>query len=279
MMHFLGEALLLLPFLYVTYLVLEMVEARAGGALGKILGRARSIGPLAGGLAGVVPQCGLSAAAASFYAAGIVSAGTLMAVFLSTSDEMIPVLFSRRIPLGLIVKIMLLKVLFSAAIGFLVNFVLSLFKSERRASASVVDLCAHSRCGCQKRNGVFYPALIHTLEVFVFILVVSGIVEAIIHFGGADIKSFFSCKIPFVTEMAAGLAGLIPNCAVSVGCATLYSEGAIGEGALMASSFTGAGVGFLVLFRLNRSFRENMLILLSVYVSGVIAGYIAGNLI
>jgi hypothetical protein len=279
MMHFLGEALLLLPFLYVTYLVLEMVEVRASGALGKFLERARSIGPLVGGLAGVIPQCGLSAVAASFYAAGVVSVGTLIAVFLSTSDEMIPVLVSRQMPLGLIVKIMLLKVVFAIATGFFVNFLLCAFKTNRRETASVVNLCEHSRCGCHKHKGVFYPALIHTLEVFFFILVVSGIVEAVIHFGGADVKSFFSCKIPFVTEMTAGLAGLIPNCAVSVGCATLYAQGAISEGALLASSFTGAGVGFLVLFRINRSIKENLMILFSVYFLGVVAGFLAGKII
>jgi hypothetical protein len=178
-----------------------------------------------------------------------------------------------------IVKIMLLKVVFAIATGFFVNFLLCAFKTNRRETASVVNLCEHSRCGCHKHKGVFYPALIHTLEVFFFILVVSGIVEAVIHFGGADVKSFFSCKIPFVTEMTAGLAGLIPNCAVSVGCATLYAQGAISEGALLASSFTGAGVGFLVLFRINRSIKENLMILFSVYFLGVVAGFLAGKII
>ena len=132
MIEFVQETLLLLPFLFVTYLVLEAIEAKAGSALESFLERARSIGPAAGALAGAIPQCGVSAAAASFYAGGVITVGTLIAVFLSTSDELIPVLLSSRAPTALMVKIVGIKIVCALGVGFLVNGILSFMRHIRR---------------------------------------------------------------------------------------------------------------------------------------------------
>ena len=140
MIEFAKETLSLLPFLFVTYLVLEAVEAHAGGALEKLLERARSIGPLAGAAAGAIPQCGVSAAAASLYAGGVVTVGTLVAVFLSTSDELLPVLVSKQVPAALMVKIVALKVAAAIAIGFSLNAVLA-FARHMRRHVEVHELC------------------------------------------------------------------------------------------------------------------------------------------
>ena len=152
------DNLLLLPFLFPTYLVLEAIEAHAGGALERALGRARRWGPLAGSLSGVVPQCGFSAAAASLYAGGVITAGTLVAVFLSTSDELIPVLVSKAMPLGLLVKIVGLKVAFGLAAGLAVDAYLRA-RGACAPAPHVGDLCAHSRCGCAEHKGIVVPAL------------------------------------------------------------------------------------------------------------------------
>ena len=278
MIEFVKETLLLLPFLFVTYLVLEAVEAHAGGALEKCLERANTVGPLVGSLAGAIPQCGVSAAAASFYAGGVISVGTLVAVFLSTSDELIPVFISKQVPVALMVKIVAVKVVAAIAVGFSINAILSCLRHIRRR-VEVHDLCAHSRCGCREHRGILVPALIHTIEIFVFIAVVSGLIELAMHYCGENCLESLRLNAPVFGELAAGLLGLIPNCAVSVAGAELYCQGAMSAGALMASSFTGSGLGLLVLFRTNRNLGENLAILAVVYVVGVALGMATGSLI
>ena len=278
MIDFLWETLLLLPFLFVTYLVLEAVEAHAGGALERFLGRTPFWGPLAGALAGAVPQCGVSAAAASCYAGGVVALGTFVAVLLSTSDELLPILISERAPLGLLLKIVGLKVAGAAAVGFLVSAFARVFHAPRRA-VNVGELCAHSHCACREHKGILVPALIHTAEIFVFVLVISGAIELSLHFWGEEALLSLRLKTPFWGECVGALLGLVPNCAISVAGAKLYLSGAMSAGALMASSFSGAGLGLLVLFRVNRPFRENFAILGLVYAAGVVLGLLTGPLL
>ncbi len=278
MTEFLLDNLLLLPFLFVTYLVLEMLEARAEGALERGLGRTRRFGPLFGALAGVFPQCGFSAAAASLYAGGAITAGTLVAVFLSTSDELIPVLISEKVPLVLLFKIVAVKVVAGVAVGFAVNAVLKML-GKGGVQLRVDELCAHSRCSCKDRKGVLVPALVHTAEIFVFILIISGAVELTLHFVGEDGLRNLILNKPWAGEAIAGLLGFIPNCAVSVSGAQIYLKAGMSSGALMAMSLTGSGVGLLVLFRTNRHWRANLAILAVLYVTGVVLGRLAGFLI
>ena len=271
------DNLLLLPFLFPTYLVLEAIEAHAGGALERWLGRARVWGPIAGSLSGAVPQCGFSAAAASLYAGGVITVGTLVAVFLSTSDELITVLVSKKMPIGLLVKIVGLKILFGLIAGVAVDAFLRA-RGARTPAPHVEELCAHSRCGCTEHKGIVVPALIHTAEIFFFILIVSGILELALHFAGEDVLKSFVLNKPVLGELLAGLAGMVPNCAVSVAFAQLYAEGGMSAGALMSGSLSGSGLGLLVLFRTHRSLKDNLLILVAVYVFGVIFGHLAGYL-
>ena len=278
MIEFVEETLLLLPFLFATYLVLEALEAHAGSALEGFLERARSVGPAAGALAGAIPQCGVSAAAASLYAGGVITVGTLVAVFLSTSDELLPVLISERVPMSLMVKIVGVKLVCALGVGFIVNGLLT-FARHRRREVSVRELCEHSRCGCHEHKGILVPALIHTGEIFLFIALVSGAIELCMHFFGEGCLNALRLNRPFFGELAAGALGLIPNCAVSVAGAKLYLAGAMSPGALMASSFTGSGLGLLVLFRTNRNLKENLLIMGMVYVVGVVLGLVTGCLI
>ena len=278
MIEFIQETLLLLPFLFATYLVLEAIEAKAGSALESFLERARSVGPAAGALAGAIPQCGVSAAAASFYAGGVITVGTLIAVFLSTSDELIPVLISARAPVPLMVKIVGIKVACALGVGFLANGVLAFMRHIRR-EVSVHELCEHSHCGCREHKGILVPALIHTTEILVFIVVISGAIELCMRCFGEECLETLRLNRPFFGELAAGALGLIPNCAVSVAGAKLYLSGAMSSAALMASSFTGSGLGLLVLFRTNRNMKENLAILFVVYVVGVVLGHLTGYLL
>ncbi len=276
MIHFIEESLLLLPFLFATYLALEALEAKTGEALERFLGRVRLFEPVVGSLSGAVPQCGMAAAAASLYAGGVITAGALVAVFLSTSDELIPVLISFRAEVPLLVKILLLKVVAGIFTGYMVNAVLKVMRQSRR-KACVSELCEHSHCGCGKHRGIIVPALIHTAEIFLFIFIVSGAIELCMHFFGDNALKSLCLTTPFLGEIVAGVVGLIPNCAVSVAAAKLYLAGGMSAGALMASSLTGSGMGLIVLFRTNRNFKENLVILAVVYVTGVLLGIVTGR--
>lgn len=280
MIEFFEENLLLFPFLFVTYLVLEAIEAKAGGALERLLERARYFGPLIGASVGAVPQCGFSAAAASLFSGGVITLGSLLAVFLSTSDEMMPVLLNAKgVSAALVVKIVLLKAVFAVVVGFAVNGFMAVFRGILAPTPHVGELCAHSHCSCQKHRGIVVPALIHTVEIFVFILVVSGALELANHFFGESWIRTLALDKPIVGELIGAAIGLIPNCAVSVACAQMYAGGAMSAGALMASSFAGSGLGLLVLFRTNRNLRQNFCILALVYVFGVLLGWVTGFLI
>lgn len=277
---FLLDNLLLLPFLFVTYLVLEAIEERAGGALERNLERARSIGPLVGALAGAVPQCGFSAAAASFYSGGVITVGTLLAVFLSTSDELVPVLLSAKgVSTALVVRIVAIKAVCAVAVGFVVNALIVLFRGRNVPVPKIDELCQHSHCSCKERHGVVVPALIHTVEIFVFILFVSGALELVDHFWGDAWIRALAMNRPVAGELIGAAVGLVPNCAVSVACAQMYAGGAMSAGALMASSFAGSGLGLLVLFRTNRNFKLNCLILAVVYGLGAVLGWLTGFLL
>ena len=272
---FLVENLLLLPFLFATYLLLEILEARAGGALERGLRRTRRLGPFFGSLAGAVPQCGFSAAASSLYAGGAITAGTLISVFLSTSDELIPVLISEKAPVSLILKILGVKVAVGMFVGFAANVVLSFFGGNE-VKLRVEELCAHSRCSCRDRKGVLRPALVHTVEIFVFIVLISAAVNVALHYVGEDGIRNLILNEPWCGEAIAGLVGFVPNCAVSVSGAQIYLKGGMSAGALMSMSLTGSGVGVLVLFRTNRRIWQNLAILVCVYAAGVFFGSVAG---
>lgn len=274
--HVLKDTFLLLPFLFVTYLVLETLEAKAGTLLNRVITGTRRSGPLLGALAGSVPQCGFSAAAASFYAGGAITAGTLVAVFLSTSDELIPVLISEKVPVALIAKIMLFKIITAVAVGFAVNSVLSLF-GRGDSRLRMEEICHHCRCGCGEREGVFMPALKHTLQIGFFIFLVTLAVAAVMRVAGEDGMRNLVLNRPWTGEAIAGLIGFVPNCAVSVTGAQVYLQGGMSAGALMAMSLTGSGVGTLVLIRANRlHWKATLAILACVYVSGVLGGRAAG---
>jgi hypothetical protein len=277
---FIADSLLLLPFLFVTYLGLEAIESKAGGALARILGRVHFISPVLASAAGAVPQCGFSAAAASLYAGGAITLGTLLSVFLSTSDELVPVLLGvKGVPASVVFKIVAIKTVVAALVGLTVNTIIYFTRGSLKIEPRVDELCSHSRSGCHHRRGIVVPALIHTMEIFVFIFVISAAIELVTHFLGESWMLSLSMNKPFVGELIGAGLGLIPNCAASVASAQMYAGGAMSAGALMASSFAGCGVGFLVLFRARRGIVNNLFILLLVYVIGVVAGYLTGGLL
>lgn len=258
----------LLPFLFLTYLAMEFLEHKAEGKALRFLEKSGRFGPLLGALVGTVPQCGFSAAAANLYAGRIITLGTLLAVFLSTSDEMLPLLIAGNVKMTSVLLILGVKIVVGIAVGMLVDLVLRLRHKEERVH--IDTLCEQDHCHCE--NGIFRSALHHTVHITLFILLVTLFVNAVVFFVGEDTVASLFYDRPVVGHILSALVGLIPNCAASVALTGFYLNGFITAGAMLAGLLPGAGVGLLVLFRVNRPMKENFLILLLLFVVGVLAG-------
>ena len=267
------DSLKILPFLFLAYLGIELIEERAEEKTVALIDRAGCWGPVFGGVLGVVPQCGFSAATANLYAGGLISRGTLIAVFLSTSDEMLPILISHSVPLPFILKVLLVKALAGMLAGVLID--LALRRRDKR-DRHIHDMCEQEGCRCEE--GPFLSALRHTVKIFLFLLAVSFLVGLAVESLGAERLSGFILNRPVLGELLAALIGLIPNCAASVIITELYLQGGMSLGAMLAGLLTGSGVGLLVMFRMNHDRRDSLLTLGLLYASGVLLGLLAGQL-
>jgi len=267
--HALVDGLKLLPFLFVTYFAMEWLEHKAGDKVNKLVSGAGKWGPFAGGLLGVVPQCGFSAAASNLFAGRVITIGTLLAIYLSTSDEMLPILISQRVSVWLIIRILLIKIVIGVMAGFVID---QIFRSRQPEHGHIHEICEHEHCGCHK--GILRSAMIHTFKIAFFILLIGFFLEFIFEVVGEESLSLLILNRPVLGPVLAGVVGLIPNCASSVAITELYLEGALGMGAMIAGLLVNAGVGLLVLFKVNHETKENLTILGLLYLIGVISGIV-----
>lgn len=259
----------LLPFLFLTYLLMEFLEHRAGEGMENAIRRAGRVGPLFGGLLGVVPQCGFSAAASGLYAGRVISLGTLIAVYLSTSDEMLPILIAEGASPLLIVKLLATKLLIGAAAGFIIDAVVRLLHREH-TDEPIHELCENAHCHCER--GILRSALHHTLTIGAFLLLVMVLLNTAIFFLGEDRLAAVFSTVPVVGHLLAALVGLIPNCASSVLITKLYLEGVISAGCMLSGLLVGSGVGLLVLFRVSRKKKEALFVLVLLFLIGAASG-------
>lgn len=259
------DGLRILPFLFLAYLAMECLEHWAGDRMQEIVRRSGKAGPIIGGFLGIFPQCGFSAAAANLYAGRVITLGTLLAVFLSTSDEMLPIMLSENAGIFLIAKILLTKVVFAVAVGFLADF---LFPGKEEPQ--IGHFCEKHHCHCEK--GIWRSAASHTWKIFLYIVVISLILNYVIAMIGEDRLAAVVSDRPVLGLFAAALVGMIPNCASSVVLTHLYLEGVLGAGPLLAGLLSGSGVGYLVLLRVNEDKKDNLRIFALLYGVGVAAG-------
>ena len=271
--HAVEDNLKILPFLFVTYCIMEYMEQVMEKKSEHAVKYSGKMGPLFGGILGIIPQCGFSAAAASFYSGGVITLGTLLAIFLSTSDEMLPILISETVPVMSIVKILGVKALIGVAAGFLVDFGLKKIGKGHVVQKHIHDLCEQEHCHCEEEeSSIWKSALIHTVKVFLFIFIVSVLLNLILECGGESALEWLANNNSVLAAILTGLVGLVPNCAASVIITQLYLKRFISAGAMMSGLLVGAGVGVLVLFRTNRPTKQNMKITGLLYVIGVAAG-------
>ena len=259
------DSLRILPFLFLAYLAMECLEHWTGGKMQAVVRKSGKAGPAIGGVLGIFPQCGFSAAAANLYAGRIITMGTLIAVFLSTSDEMLPIMISENVAADMIGKLLLIKVLFAVAAGFLVD---ALFR--KKEEPQIEHLCERQHCHCER--GIWRSALSHTWRIFLYIVAATLILNFAIALVGEETLAAVVLDKPVLGLFAAALVGMIPNCASSVVLTQLYLSGVLGAGALTAGLLSGSGVGFLVLLRVNENRKENLRIFGLLYVLGVVGG-------
>lgn len=265
-----------LPVLFVAYLLMELLE-RSQKLNEEILhGYSHKAGPLLGGLLGVVPQCGISGAAATLFSTGSVTVGTMLAVFFATSDEMLPIMLSSvadgDIRLSSILLIVLGKAALGVALGYLADLLLTKYI---RSQKNIHGFCEREHCACDEEEGnVFVSALKHTLKIAVMLIAVNVILNFVLGMIGVERLSGSVLNRPLIGEILLALVGLIPNCSVSVVITESYLSGLIGLGGLFAGLLSNAGIGLLVLFRTNKNLKENLVITSTLYGLSAAAGIV-----
>ena len=263
------DTLKLLPYLLVTFLVLEFIEHKLSKKNQKLLEKNKKVGPLVGGLLGALPQCGFSSMAANLFSARVITMGTLIAVFLSTSDEMLPILLSEKTDIKLILGIVGFKVI----VGIIIGFIIDLIYRKKTEKEEIKELCEHDHCHCKEKN-IILSSIIHTLKIGLFVLIANLLINIIIYKVGEDAVSSILLNNNILTYFASSLIGLIPNCAGSVIITELYLSNLITLGTMLAGLLTGSGLGILLLFKTNKNIKENISILGIIYITGIIIGII-----
>lgn len=269
------DSVKLLPFLFLSYLLIEYIEHKSSKKLEKILGNSGKFGTIIGAILGCIPQCGFSVTASNLYSSRVITLGTLIAVYLTTSDEAIPVLLSNPNNGGMILKIIAVKLVIAIIAGFLIDFFLKKKHSQsqqvKEANEHIHDMCKH--CDCE-HSGILKSATRHTLEIFLFLIVIIFLLNTAIFYIGEENLSKILMNGNIFQPFIAGLIGLIPNCASSVLLTQLFISGNLSFASIIAGLSTSAGIGTVVLFKSNKNIKENLKILGLLYLIGSVSGFV-----
>ena len=279
--HTLTDSIKLLPFLFITYLIMEYIEHKMASKSKELIKKSGKLGPIIGGVLGIFPQCGFSVSATNLYAGRVITLGTLIAVYLSTSDEMLPIFISEAVAPERIIKILAIKLVIGILAGLIIDFILNLINKNKNTNTNknieteerIGHICEEEHCHCNE-HGIVKSALKHTINIFAFIILVTFIINLVVHFVGEENIAHLLLNKPIIGPIIAALIGLIPNCASSVIITNMYLENVISVSSLIAGLLTGAGVGLAVLFKTNKGIKENIKIVVILYVIGVVSGII-----
>ncbi len=264
------DTLKTLPFLLGVYILIEYIEHKSADKLGSTLRKMGPFGALGGSILGSIPQCGFSAAASNLYAGRLVSMGTLIAVYISTSDEAIPLMITESVSVGTIFKLILVKIVVAIVAGVLVDIGIKLFFRNKQEEP-FKELCAD--CDCE-HHGILHSAFHHTIHIVIFIFAVNIVLGCVMEFAGEQTLEKLLMTDSWVQPLVSAAIGFIPNCAASVVLTKLYIGGVVSFGALIAGLSTGAGVGLLVLFKTNKNIKQNLTVVGVLYAAAVASGFI-----
>ena len=263
------DVLKLIPFLFVVFLLMEYMEHKLSKKSNKAIKKAGKFGPIIGSLLGALPQCGFGVAATNLFATKIISIGTLIAIYLSTSDEMLAILISNKVALSFIAYVLIIKIVIAFICGYIIDL---LFSKRFNNQEKIKIFCEEEHCHCEE--GLLKSAIHHTLNIAFFILIFEFILNTSIHYSETGNISKFLMGNSIYGSFLTSLLGLIPNCASSVIITELFINGTIKFGSLIGGLLTGSGVSLLVLFKVNKNLKENITILVILYLIGSISGLI-----
>lgn len=270
--HSFIDTLKLLPFLFLTYIFMEYLEHRAGNNAERVLKHSGQFGALIGSALGIVPQCGFSSAAAGLYSARVISLGTLIAVFLSTSDEMVPIFISHGASANMLLKALLVKFIVALVAGLFVDIIINIVNKKRGITPAVQidEICKRDNCHCH--NDILKSALVHTGKVTLFIFVFTLILNFLVDFVGESNIALLVLNKPVIANILAALVGAIPNCASSIIISELFIDGIISSGAMISGLLINSGVALAILFRTNKPRKNSWLILGMLFAISIAVG-------
>ena len=263
------DSLKLIPFLLVAFLIIELLEHKLNNKTKNIITKSKKIGPIIGSLLGVIPQCGFSVMATNLYITRIITLGTLISIYLSTSDEMLIIMISEKVEISLILKILLIKIFFGIVYGLIIDKIINKKKKDKETN---YELCDEEHCDCN--HSILLSAIKHTLHITLFIFIITLIINAIFTLLGDNYLSKLLLNNSILSPFITSLIGLIPNCAASVILTELYLNSTISLGALIGGLLTSSGSSLLVLIKNNKNKKENLSIILLLYALGVLSGII-----
>lgn len=263
------DSLKLIPFLLVAFLIIELLEHKLNNKTKNIITKSKKIGPIIGSLLGVIPQCGFSVMATNLYITRIITLGTLISIYLSTSDEMLIIMISEKVEISLILKILLIKIFFGIVYGLIIDKIINKKKKDKETN---YELCDEEHCDCN--HSMLLSAIKHTLHITLFIFIITLIINTIFTLLGDNYLSKILLNNSILSPFITSLIGLIPNCAASVILTELYLNSTISLGALIGGLLTSSGSSLLVLIKNNKNKKENLSIILLLYALGVLSGII-----
>lgn len=255
----------IIPFLFISFLIIELIEHKLSKKSIKLIKKSEKLGPLLGGILGCFPQCGFSVLATNLYITRIISLGTLISIYLSTSDEMLPILIARKSNISTIISLLAIKLLIGVTSGIIIDLLL-----RKKEKIQVTELCQEDECHCEK--GIIKSSIIHTTKTTLYLMVITFILNITMYIGGEELLSNLFNKNSIFTPFLTSLIGLIPNCASSVVITELYLNNILSLSSTIAGLLTGSGVAILILFKSNKNLKENIKILLTVYLIGSLSG-------
>lgn len=268
--HSFLDSIKLLPFLFIAFLIIELIEHKLSNKSKKVISKSGKYGPILGSLLGLIPQCGFSVVATNLYITRIISLGTLISIYLSTSDEMLIILLSKNASIKTILPLLLVKFSIGMISGFIIDFILR----NKKKKQETYSICEDEHCGCEHEENLFKSSLIHTIKTFIFIFLATFLITYIFELFGEEYLSKLLLKDTIISPFITSLIGLIPNCASSVILTELYLSESINFASIISGLLTGSGVAILVLFKSNKNLKENLTILSLIYGIGVISGII-----
>ncbi len=266
LIHSLIDTLKLIPFLLISFIIMEYIEHKIKSP--KKIKKINKYGPLTGSVLGLIPQCGFSVVSATLYSAKVITLGTLLAIFLSTSDEMLPILVANKTDINIIIKLLFTKFILGLFFGILVDIT-----HKTKLSNNISEICDEEECRC--KEGIVKSSIIHTVKIASFIFLINIVLNLFID---TELLSKLANDNKILSPIISSFIGLIPNCASSIVITELYLENILPFGSCISGLLTGSGLGLLVLFKQNKNLKENIMILFTLItfssICGIVLNYI-----